>query len=233
MLREFQHGALIALYTHALAVAIACFEIEIEGTAGWAANLPTWRRRSPLCGSRPLTGYHVTLTLTLILCFGCGGAVSATLFGSLSSLTLLCVSLATLPCTMLFEDAYWFLLNYRFQDALREGRARHHFQSASEQASLYVVCGAVGSLLWTVGYGGFFGWVPAAASLGFFWASSVMLYLVVVGAVRPVYIVVDRHLRNHPARRRPVAVKVPALLFVAASLAVATWAFAFSVRFWV
>ena len=38
-------------------------EIQIEGTAGWAKNLPTWRIENHWAlkvfwGGRPLTGYH-------------------------------------------------------------------------------------------------------------------------------------------------------------------------------
>jgi hypothetical protein len=48
----------------ALAYLFARVEVEIEGEAGWAANLPTWRIEEHLLldifwGGRALTGYHL------------------------------------------------------------------------------------------------------------------------------------------------------------------------------
>jgi len=47
-----------------LAYLFARVEVEIEGEAGWAANLPTWRIEEHLLldifwGGRALTGYHL------------------------------------------------------------------------------------------------------------------------------------------------------------------------------
>ncbi len=54
------------LFALGLVLAAGCFavlEIQIEGDAGWAARLPTWRLRSRfwnwLFPGRPLTGYHL------------------------------------------------------------------------------------------------------------------------------------------------------------------------------
>lgn len=55
------HGA----YFFAAAWALALLEIQIEGPAGWASALPTWRW-APRFLKRPVTGYHVYL-LTFIL----------------------------------------------------------------------------------------------------------------------------------------------------------------------
>ncbi len=53
-----------------LAVLLALWEIQIEGPDGWAARLPTWRIKSgimvKLTGGRPVTGYHVLMTVFLI-----------------------------------------------------------------------------------------------------------------------------------------------------------------------
>lgn len=54
-----------------IAVVMASLEIQIEGTAGWAAALPTWRKiiHFPVMGmwgrtsEKPLTGYHLYLWL--------------------------------------------------------------------------------------------------------------------------------------------------------------------------
>ena len=57
-----------------LAAVFAQVEIQIEGAAGWAANLPTWRVESHwlldcFWGGRPLTGYHVWVFLFMALVF--------------------------------------------------------------------------------------------------------------------------------------------------------------------
>lgn len=60
------HGA----YFFAICVALAQLEIQIEGKYGWAEKLPTWRWQPPWLkrvASRPITGYHVYLTLFMLL----------------------------------------------------------------------------------------------------------------------------------------------------------------------
>jgi hypothetical protein len=63
---------LIALlfFLVATAVVVALWEIQIEGRAGWAGNLPTrrWQNRwtKIFWGGRPLTGYHLGLLATLL-----------------------------------------------------------------------------------------------------------------------------------------------------------------------
>jgi len=52
---------------------LAQVEIQIEGPAGWAANLPTWRWGPPwwlkLSNGKPVTGYHFFLLSFLICVF--------------------------------------------------------------------------------------------------------------------------------------------------------------------
>lgn len=54
----------------ALSWLLARVEIEIEGDAGWAANLPTWRWGPEwwlaLTNGKELTGYHLWLSLFLV-----------------------------------------------------------------------------------------------------------------------------------------------------------------------
>jgi len=49
---------------------LALWEIQIEGKDGWAAKSPGWRIEQgwfvKLTGGRPITGYHVFMTLFLI-----------------------------------------------------------------------------------------------------------------------------------------------------------------------
>jgi hypothetical protein len=58
-----------------IAIVMALFEIQVEGGAGWAANLPTWRKtlHVPLLGmwqgysGKPFTGYHLYFQLLTFL----------------------------------------------------------------------------------------------------------------------------------------------------------------------
>ena len=92
----------------------AKLEIAIEGDAGWAQNLPTWRIEQHwlldlLWGGRAMTGYHawafslVALFFHFPLVFGANYSWQA--------------ELRALGCIMLFwvtEDFLWFLLNPAF-----------------------------------------------------------------------------------------------------------------------
>jgi len=97
-------------------------EVEIEGDAGWAANLPTWRiEKHPLLdlfwGGRAMTGYHawmfsfIGLFFHFPLCF----------MGQWS----LQLEARVAACVMLFwvtEDFLWFVIN----PAFGLGRFRQH-----------------------------------------------------------------------------------------------------------
>ena len=56
-----------------LGIVFANLEIQIEGKRGWAADLPCWRKEKGwvvrLLGGRPLTGYHMWMSIFLILMF--------------------------------------------------------------------------------------------------------------------------------------------------------------------
>jgi hypothetical protein len=93
--------------------AAACFaliEIHIEGPAGWAANLPTWRLRNKwwerLFPGRPLTGYHlwvlVFIAVVAHLPFAFG--VPWTWRGELQKI-------AFILFFWVVEDFLWFALN--------------------------------------------------------------------------------------------------------------------------
>lgn len=68
------------LYFGGIVAAAACFalmEIQIEGPAGWAQNLPTWRMNiknerlrqwlNLLFPGRPLTGYHISILIFIAI----------------------------------------------------------------------------------------------------------------------------------------------------------------------
>ena len=94
-----------------LAFFFAQVEIQIEGAAGWAANLPTWRiERHWLLdlfwGGRAMTGYHAWVFPFVALFFH----FPLFFFGQWS----LRLEARALACIMLFwitEDFLWFVLN--------------------------------------------------------------------------------------------------------------------------
>lgn len=97
-----------------LAFMFAQTEIQIEGPAGWAANLPTWRIEQHwlldiFWGGRPLTGYHAWVFSFVAVFFHF--PYSFTQQWSLR------MEARALGCIMLFwvvEDALWFVLNPAF-----------------------------------------------------------------------------------------------------------------------
>lgn len=107
--------ALLPTWVLLLAFVFAQVEIQIEGSNGWAAGLPTWRIESGgflqewLWGGRPLTGYHVWIFAFMALVFHLpvfvGGRFSPRL------------EMRILGCLMLFwivEDFIWFVMNPAF-----------------------------------------------------------------------------------------------------------------------
>ena len=97
-----------------LAAVFAKVEIQIEGAAGWAANLPTWRLDHHwlldlIWGGRPLTGYHVWVFLFMMLVFH----LIFFLHGRFSARLELRV-LGSLALFWIQEDFFWFVLNPAF-----------------------------------------------------------------------------------------------------------------------
>ena len=97
-----------------LAFMFAHVEIEIEGTAGWAVNLPTWRIEHHwlldlFWGGRPMTGYHAWVFSFMFVFFH---------FPMVASGRASWRSEAhALGCIMLFwivEDFLWFVFNPGF-----------------------------------------------------------------------------------------------------------------------
>ena len=94
-----------------LAFMFAHVEIEIEGAAGWAASLPTWRIEHHwlldlFWGGRAMTGYHAWVFSFMFLFFH---------FPMVASSSYAWRSeVHALGCIMLFwivEDFLWFVLN--------------------------------------------------------------------------------------------------------------------------
>ena len=86
-------------------------EIQIEGAAGWAANLPTWRIEHHwlldiFWGGRAMTGYHAWVFPFIALCFHLPLFFVPQWSWKLEARVIACV--------MMFwtiEDFLWFILN--------------------------------------------------------------------------------------------------------------------------
>ncbi|WP_225782701.1 hypothetical protein [Xenophilus sp. Marseille-Q4582] len=100
---------------YAWAMLMACFfanaEIQIEGGAGWATSLPTWRIEKHwlldlFWGGRAMTGYHAWVFSFMILVFFMPLAFSAR--WRWSDVVL---SVAGVAVFWVTEDFLWFVLN--------------------------------------------------------------------------------------------------------------------------
>ena len=95
----------------ATSAVMALLEIEIEGGAGWASRLPTWRYESERThrwlGARAITGYHLYFQLLILL------LAHMPYFLSITSPSL-ATELRIIAFVLLFwvlEDFLWFVLN--------------------------------------------------------------------------------------------------------------------------
>jgi hypothetical protein len=112
--KPWLHGLLLAAATCFVAYLFANVEIQIEGSAGWASNLPTWRiEQHPLLdlffGGRAMTGYHAW-TLPCILAF----FHLPMAFGGVWSWRLEARAAACFIIFWIVEDALWFICNPAF-----------------------------------------------------------------------------------------------------------------------
>ena len=106
--------ALFVLTLLGAAAAFAMLEIEIEGEAGWAANLPTWRLDNRwtrlVMGSRALTGYHLYVHLVILILVHLPFALAFVE----PSLRAEARILAFVILFWIIEDFLWFVLNPAF-----------------------------------------------------------------------------------------------------------------------
>jgi hypothetical protein len=94
-----------------LAYFFAQTEIQIEGPAGWAANLPTWRIEQHwlldvFWGGRAMTGYHAWVFPFIALFFHFPLFFSAQWSWQAESRVLACIMLF-----WIVEDFLWFVVN--------------------------------------------------------------------------------------------------------------------------
>ncbi len=120
--RPVQHAWFFAMVLAAGGV-FALLEIQIEGEAGWAANLPTWRienRWTRLFFSRrPLTGYHLYVHLFVLLL----AHLPYTLGFAAPSWAAEARIAAFLIFFWVAEDYLWFVFNPKF--GARKFRPEH------------------------------------------------------------------------------------------------------------
>ncbi len=103
----------LVLWVALLGAVFANVEIQIEGAAGWAANLPTWRVEhswlNVFWGGKPITGYHVWVFSFMALAFHlplfvtgmCSWRLEARIVGAVMVFWIV-------------EDFLWFLFNPAF-----------------------------------------------------------------------------------------------------------------------
>ncbi len=92
----------LLIYLFGLSIIFAYLEIQIEGTSGWAENLPTWKKK--VMGFN-CTGYHLALWFTLFL------LVHFPIFFVPWTLKIEFFILSFYFILLILEDSFWFLLN--------------------------------------------------------------------------------------------------------------------------
>lgn len=102
---------LLLLWVALLGFFFAQVEIHIEGAAGWAANLPTWRIEQHwlldmFWGGRPMTGYHAWVFPFIALFFHLPLFFMGQWSWRLEARVVACIMLF-----WLVEDFLWFVCN--------------------------------------------------------------------------------------------------------------------------
>lgn len=111
--RRAAHFVRLVGFVALLAIIFALTEIQIEGGAGWAANLPTWRVEQHwlldlFWGGKPLTGYHLSIFSFMALAFHLPVVMARW------SWRLEARVMASLLLFWPLEDVLWFVLNPAF-----------------------------------------------------------------------------------------------------------------------
>lgn len=106
--------ALLLAWTALTAFFFANVELQIEGPAGWASGLPTWRIEKHwlldlFWGGRPMTGYHAWVFSFVFLAFHLGVFIYRQWSWKIEARIL-----ASIMLFWIIEDFLWFLLNPAF-----------------------------------------------------------------------------------------------------------------------
>ena len=134
---------------------LALLEIQVEGTAGWAENLPTWKISNRLTrlfmGSVPFTGYHLYLSLFTLSFLHLPYLVGITPFSVLSEFKLFSFYFFF----WVAEDFLWFAFNPAF--GLRKFRKEHIWWHAGSwwifMPKLYWILLPAGAILYVLSSG--------------------------------------------------------------------------------
>lgn len=147
---RMRDAGLLLAWIAVLAVFFAQVEIQIEGAAGWAANLPTWRiDNHPLLnvfwGGKPLTGYHVWVFSFMALVFHLPLFFHGTFNWKLEARII-----GSVMVFWILEDLLWFVMNPAFGLArLNPGSVpwhRHWIFGMPVDYPVFLVLG--GALMW-------------------------------------------------------------------------------------
>lgn len=101
----------LIIWSVIMAIIHALWEIQIEGTDGWARKLPTFRINvfiSKLLFGKELTGYHIFMLLLFVTIFH-----APFLFADFSFKTEMIV-IGFLSCYFVLEDFLWFCFNKHY-----------------------------------------------------------------------------------------------------------------------
>lgn len=97
------------IYAFFLAIIVSFFlaylEIQVEGTQGWARNLPTWRKNVK---GFQFTGYHLSLWIFILL------LVHIPFVFIPWNIQIESFILSFFVLILLMEDSLWFLMNTKF-----------------------------------------------------------------------------------------------------------------------
>ena len=151
--RQLGQAAALLLWLTLLAAVFAHVEIQIEGPAGWAANLPTWRLDNSwlnaLWGGKTITGYHVCVFAFMALVFHLPLFVHGTFSARLEARLL-----GGLMIFWIVEDFLWFVFNPAFGLAgFQPHRVPWHHHWVWHVPVDYVVALAAGVALFAWSYG--------------------------------------------------------------------------------
>lgn len=138
----------------------AWVEIEIEGPFAWSRDNPhTWRwQLAGICGNRlPLTGYHLTMFLTVFLLPYGAYAVLRSMNGDGVDWSDMFTIGAYYTLLVLIEDAQWYVYNMEFNNEVNvinadnlELQTRDPFGGTCNRVSRYLMNFIVFVVCWSV-----------------------------------------------------------------------------------
>ena len=112
------------IYMIILAIIFSLWEIQVEGSEGWARHLPTFRINvffNKLLGGKPLTGYHIYLLLFMTTVFH--GLFSDEIYTCQTTLK----ALGLMSYFFVLEDFLWFVFNRHYKlSRFKKGQIEWH-----------------------------------------------------------------------------------------------------------